>query len=502
MWRTVAACSHWSGEIANRRKNGEIFSEWLTIHAVCNERGAVTHYIGIFSDLTQRKAAEVRLNHVTEFDALTELPNRKLIMSRLQRLTETTALVHGKVGVLFIDLDRFNNVNDSMGHEAGDLLLQMTGRRICGTVRASDNVARMGADEFIVLLPELRDENDALVAAKRILDAIRAPLTLSGQDLVISASVGVSVFPEDGADAEELVRNATAAMNRAKMSGRDGYQRYAHEMNDRAADQLRTENALRLALDRNELVLHYQPQIDLVTGAIVGAEALIRWNRPGVGLVMPGQFMDIAQERGLMLPIGRWVIREAIGQLARWDAAGLREFVVAVNLTAGEFHQKGFVDAVAREIRDHKIDAARLEIELTESIAVHDIEATRHVLHALHELGVRLSLDDFGTGYSSLSYLRRFPIDKIKIDQSFIREMGDQPESIRIVRAIIALARSFGMKVIAEGVETEAQLRALREEHCDEIQGYLVSRALPQDRFLSFFENWQRGACDFASKCE
>jgi diguanylate cyclase (GGDEF)-like protein/PAS domain S-box-containing protein len=491
LWLTVNAAGSWQGEICNRRKDGVLYLEWLTIRAVYDQHQNATHYIGIFSDLTDRKAAEASARHKENYDPLTELPNRGLLVRRLQQLTTAARQSGENIAVLFIDLDRFSDINESMGHDAGDVLLQAVARRISSAVRHSDIVARLSADEFIALVPALLDSGDAAVAADTLLDEIRGPVSINGQDLVISASIGIAIFPNDGADPQELIRHAAAAMSQIKRERRNAYLFYTPEMNDRAAERLRTENALRLALERHELVLHYQPQIDLVSGAIVGAEALVRWHRPGEGLVMPTQFIPIAEECGLIVRIGNWVIGEAVRQVQAWNAQGVAPITVAINISAVEFRQPGFADRIAQELRVRDIAPSRLELEMTEGIAVRDVELTTQTLMQLHRLGVHLSLDDFGTGYSSLSYLRRFPFDKIKIDQSFIREMTDRPEAIRIVRAIIGLAHNFEMRVIAEGVETPQQLAALRAERCDELQGFLVSRALPADDFLRFQGDWQ-----------
>lgn len=483
MWQSINAHGEWSGEIWNRRKNGEEYVQWLTVIAVRNQSDLITHYVGTFTDITQRKRAEARARYLSLHDALTDLPNSLLVTQRLKAFIEAARRSREKIAVLCIDLDRFKNINDSMGRRAGDILLQMVAQRISAAVRHTDFVARLTADEFFVVLPALLDPNDAAGIAQKVLDAIHQPMQLAGQELIVSASVGICIFPDDGADADALVGNATAAMDRAKRDGRDAFQFYRREINELAAESLRTETALRLAIERNELVLHYQPQVDLSSGAIVGAEALVRWNRPGIGLVPPAEFIPMAEERGLIISLGRWVVAEACRQIHEWDVHGATPIVVAINISASEFHQAGFVDHLASEMQRHTVAPARLELELTESIAVTNVSATVETLQRLHRMGIRLALDDFGTGYSSLSYLSRFPVDRIKIDQSFVREMTARPEAMQIVRAIIALARSFAMKVIAEGVETAEQATALQAEHCDELQGYLASVPLPAEQF-------------------
>ncbi len=482
MWAAITRTGRWQGELWNRRKSGEIYPEWLSINAVRSSTGEVSHYVGIFSDITARKQTEQRIQHLAQYDALIDLPNRSLLTERLTQLVDIAARENTKIGVLFLDLDRFKQVNDSMGHGAGDLLLVAIAERLRACVRQCDTVARMGGDEFVVLLPQVRAPEAAAVVGEKILRAITEPLVIEGHELVISASIGICMHPDDGASAGQLIRNADAAMYQAKSSGRNAYRFYAREMNDRALDRLSLQNALRRALDQNELVLHYQPQVEVGSGAIIGCEALMRWNRPGVGLVPPGQFIPIAEESGLIVPMGKWALDEAARQAAAWKRDGI-PIPIAVNLSSLQFHEKGFVDQVAETIAAHALDPSLIELELTESIIIHDTNATITVLERLHAIGVSLSIDDFGTGYSSLNYLRRFPIDRVKIDKSFVDEIGSHDETTRVVRAIIALSQALDLKVLAEGVETGSQLAILRELGCDEIQGFLISRAVPARDF-------------------
>lgn len=489
MWKALNETGQWRGEIWNRRKSGEFYAEWLSISAVRDERGMVTHYVGVFSDITRHKESEERIRHLAQYDALTDLPNRMLFNDRLDQLIKAAERDGSKIGVLYVDLDRFNDVNDSLGHEAGDQLLVTMSKRMSEAVRHADTIARMGGDEFVVVLSRLHHPEDAAAVAQKLLNVITQPLLLGGNEIATSASIGICIFPDDGIDAGDLVRNADAAMYRAKAAGRSVYRFYTRDMNERALERLSTENALRRAIENREFVLHYQPQIDLASGAIVATEALIRWNRPGVGLVPPGEFIPIAEERGLITQIGRWTIEEAARQAVAWDAAGIT-IPVAVNLSAVQFHQRRFVEYIAAMLREYRLKPECFELELTERIIIHDAEATVAVFERLHRLGVGLSIDDFGTGYSSLNYLRRFPIDMIKIDKSFVGEITEHSDTTRIIISIIALAKGLGLKVLAEGVETEAQRTFLCEHGCDRAQGFLFSRALPSEAFEKLFRRW------------
>jgi diguanylate cyclase (GGDEF)-like protein/PAS domain S-box-containing protein len=490
MWTSILETGQWHGELWNRRKNGEIYPEWLSINAVPDAMGESKHYVGMFSDISDRKAAEDRIAHLAQYDALTDLPNRALLTDRLAQLVRGQARDRVKAAVLFVDLDHFKEVNDSMGHEAGDLLLVAVAKRLRGCLRAGDTVARMGGDEFVIVLLHVLQPEDVALVAQKILLAIKQPVLVGEQELVISASVGICIAPDDGTSAGQLIRNADAAMYRAKSSGRDAYRFYTPDMNERALERLSLESALRRGITRGELVLHYQPQIDLRSGAITGAEALMRWNRPDVGLLPPGQFLPLAEERGLIVPMGEWAIEEGARQAAAWDRAGI-PITVAVNLSALQFHKKSFVEHVAGTLAATRLSPERLELELTESMMIRDVNGTITSLQRLHELGVVLSIDDFGTGYSSLNYLRRFPIDRIKIDKSFVDEVAHHVQTTRVIRAILALAKGFELEVVAEGVETEDQLATLCREGCDLAQGYLFARPMPVDAFEAVFRTWR-----------
>ena len=478
MWKSVLETGSWRGEMWNRRKNGELYVEWLSVSAVYDQGDSLTHYIGIFSDITVRKRAEEGMVHLAHYDALTDLPNRVLLMDRLNQLTKSAPRRKSKVAVVFIDLDRFKEVNDSLGHDAGDLLLQTVAKRFSKAVREDDTVARIGGDEFVVVFQGIHDVNDAVLLAEKLLSCLVQPVQLNGYEVTVTASMGISLYPDDATNGQEMVRNADAAMYQAKGAGRNAYRFYTSDLNLRALEMLSIENALRRGLERQEFVLHYQPQVDIASGSVVGAEALIRWSHPELGLVVPGKFIPIAEERGLIVPIGNWVIDEAARQAAAWQNAGT-PIRIAVNVSAVQFRHKDFVEQITKTVQKYGITPNQLELELTETIVMRDAETVVEILGKLHDIGFQLSIDDFGTGYSSLSFLRRFPIDKIKIDESFVNDENAKS----IVTAVISLARSLNLNVIAEGVQTSAQLEMLREQSCNEAQGFLFSPALVPTEF-------------------
>jgi diguanylate cyclase (GGDEF)-like protein len=501
MWRTILGGRIWRGELRNRRKDGSLYDEEMTITPVQNSRGEITHYIAIKLDITERKQSEERMVHLGHYDALTDLPNRVLLMDRLNQLTKAAQRRKSKVAAVFIDLDRFKEVNDSLGHHAGDVLLQTVAKRFSNAVRGEDTLARIGGVVFVVVIQGLHKGQDAAIIVKELLSCLVKPITLNGYEHTITASMGISLYPDDATNGQELIRNADAAMYQAKGAGRNTFQFYTGDLNQRALEMLSMEDALRRAIERQEFVLHYQPQVDISSGCVVGAEALIRWNHPDLGLVMPGKFISIAEERGLIVPIGSWVIEEAARQAAVWQNSGRLSIPIAVNVSAVQFRQKYFVEQLANSVRKHGINPNRLELELTESIVMRDAGTTVEILKRLHDLGFRLSIDDFGTGYSSLSYLRRFPIDKIKIDQSFVRDVTQDESAASIVTAIISLARSLKLKVIAEGVQTKEQLEILREMRCDEVQGFLFNPALVSGEFEKLVREWEPKYVNWPSLC-
>ncbi len=443
----------------------------------------------LLKTITERTQANLyRLAH---YDALTGLPNRLLFLDRLNQAIAQAHRNERLVGVMFLDLDRFKAINDSLGHAIGDLLLRGTAERLAHCVREDDTVARLGGDEFTVLLPEIRYIQDAATVAQKILDSLVQPFNLGEHEVFIGASIGIALYPFDE-QLDILLRNADIAMYHAKEHSGNSYLFYATEMNTANPKRLSLEGALRRALDRNEFVLHYQPQLDLASGRIVGAEALLRWRHPELGLIAPMEFIPLAEETGLIIPIGEWALRAACDQSRAWQAAGHPPIRMAVNLSARQFHEAELVKTVTRALDNSGLDPRYLDLELTEGSLMQNTQTTTALLNALNAMGVQFSVDDFGTGYSSLSYLKRFPIDTLKIDRSFVRDSTTDPDDAAIVTAIIAMAHSLGIRTIAEGVETREQLQFLCKHRCEEIQGYLVSAPVPAAEFAKLFADpWQ-----------
>jgi diguanylate cyclase (GGDEF)-like protein len=458
-------------------------------HPLRDDRGGIAGYIGSVTDITHRREAESRIAFLAHHDALTELPNRTLARDRTQIAMAIAERSGKKLAVIFLDLDHFKTVNDSLGHTAGDALLREAAARLRRCVRESDTISRQGGDEFLVAMPEMPDSDAISAAAAKIIEAMDVPFAVEGQELAVSVSAGIAVYPDDGLDFDTLLKKADTAMYHAKESGRGTYRFFSEQMNVDSIEHLRIRTALHRALEHREFDLHYQPQVDLASGRTVGAEALLRWRHPELGLVSPARFIPVAESSGTIVPIGEWAMREACRQAAAWTRAGHRNLVVAVNLSAVQFRRGDLHETVRSALRDSGADPGSLELELTESILIGDAQVVLESVRRIKALGVRLSIDDFGTGYSSLSYLRHFPVDKLKIDQSFVRDMVQNPESEAIVRAIIQLARALGLRTIAEGVETPEAAARLRLLGCDEAQGYWFSRPMPAQSFTAYLED-------------
>jgi len=454
-----------------------------SVAPIHDREGHVTGAVIVLRDVSAARAMALEILHSAEHDFLTGLPNRLLLSDRVGQAISLAARRGNKVAVLFLDLDGFKHINDSLGHPAGDKLLQSAAKCLVGCVGASDTVSRQGGDEFVVLLSDVEKWEDAAVTARRLLQALAERHAVDHHDLHITASIGVSVYPDDGLDAETLIKNADTAMYQAKENGRQSYQFFKPAMYARALERQSVEEGLRRAIELSQLALHYQPVISLTTGEIIGAEALLRWTHPTRGMVSPADFIPVAEDSGLIVPIGTWVMREACRQAMEWADIGLPVGTIAVNVSALEFRSENFLDGVFAILRETGIEPRSLIIELTESVLMKRAEVAESILKALREKGVQVAIDDFGTGYSSLSYLRKFPVDALKIDQSFIRQISSAPEDTGIVTAVISMARSLRLRVIAEGVETAEELAFLQTQLCDEVQGYYFSRPVPAPQF-------------------
>jgi diguanylate cyclase (GGDEF)-like protein/PAS domain S-box-containing protein len=473
-------------EVQRQKRDGTVFDLSTTLAPLRDESGAIDGYLAIAADITERKAAEKRIEFLAYRDVLTGLPNRLLLLDRFDQAVAFAGRTGTKVALAALDLDNFKTVNDSLGHAVGDALLREVAFRLGQSVRDTDTISRQGGDEFLIVLPDLRGMDAITPVLLKIRDGLQAPIEYQGNELSTSASIGIAIYPDDGRDFDTLLKKADTAMYQAKDAGRNSYRFFDAQMNTEAVEHLRLKNGMRRAIARGEFVLHYQPQIDLLTGVVVGAEALIRWNHPDLGMLEPARFIGLAEESGLIVPIGEWVIFEACRQAVAWRLAGLPPLVMAVNLSPVQFKRGEVERVVIDALKDSGLDAGWLELELTESILIHDTDQVLATVKRLKQLGVKLSIDDFGTGYSSLSYLKSFAVDKLKIDQSFVRDLASDPDDAAIIRAIIQMARSLNLKTIAEGVEDADMVVQLRIFECDEAQGYHFARPMPAQAFAAF----------------
>ncbi len=482
---------HWQGELLNKRTSGEMFPCWFSISRVLNTAGVIENYVAIFSDITEYKNSRERIDFLAHHDNLTGLPNRILLNDRLGMALAQANRLHEKLGLLFIDLDRFKNINDSLGHATGDQVLVEVAERLVSAVRTVDTVARLGGDEFIVMFPSVRDESSLADLTIKIRDLLQIPFSINNMSLRITPSIGIAVYPEDGKTGDELIKNADAAMYLAKEKGRNNYQFYTPSLNSRTLYRLTLENDLRNAIDKGEFELHYQPQIVAATGEVDGLEALVRWRHAERGLISPAEFIPLAEETGLIIGLGDWVLAEAVSQIKLWQSRGI-SLLVSVNISALQFRQTDFLWKLNKLLAEAALTSSVLELELTETILMDDTKNSIFMLNRLRENGYRIAIDDFGTGFSSLNYLRHFPVDILKIDQSFIRDLMIEKESTAIVESIITLAHALGKVTIAEGVETEEQFFWLQSRNCRMMQGYLIAKPMPAEQLEIWMSDWTK----------
>jgi len=496
LWQAVQQRGEWRGELWDRAKDGQIYPKWMSIAVLRDEDGAVAHHIASFIDMSEVKQAEEKILHLAHHDTLTRLPNRVHLQGRLEQAMARARRDSSELAMLFIDLDHFKHINDTLGHHVGDDLLVEVAQRLKALVRDSDIVARLGGDEFVLVLTALNGDGSraAAAVARKVIAALSECYSVRGHALHATPSIGISLFPADGSDADTLMRNADTAMYHAKSTGRNNYQFYTASMNLMSAERLTLEQALRGAVDRGELCLHYQPQVRVATGQVVGVEALARWRHPVLGEVPPLKFIPIAEEAGLIGRIGEWVLHEALAQVARWRADGLPTLRVAVNLSAHQLRDERFTEHVAQALQAQGLGGEALELEITESAAMRDPARTAGLLRQLRALGVALAIDDFGTGYSSLAYLKQLPLSSLKLDRSFVMDIEHDPNDAAISAATITLAHSLGLAVVAEGVENAAQLDFLRGLGCDMVQGYHFSRPLPAEACGAFMRQHEDAA--------
>jgi len=486
MWRSIRDEGQWHGEIWNRRKNGEIYPEWINISAIHDDAGTLSHYVAIFSDITKVKENEERLRHLAHFDALTELPNRFLFQDHVE-LALAQAVRNGReVAVMFLDLDRFKHINDTLGHRAGDALLMGVAQRLSRCLRAGDTLSRFGGDEFNVLLPDLDNAGVAAVVAEKFIAALVPPFEIEGNEVFASVSIGIAVYPHDGEQLDQLSRAADAAMYQVKGEGRNAYR--FHEVDGRGlalSRRFRLENELRRALERGEMSVAYQPEVDIESGEITGMEALLRWKHPELGDIAPDEFIPLAEEIGVISPLGAWVMGEACRQNRAWQDLGFPPMWVSVNLSPVQLRDRRLIETVRSVLDETGLEGRWLELELTEGVLMHNVEECLVVLNGLKQLGLRLSIDDFGTGHSSLGYLRRLPVDTLKIDRALIADIASNASDAAISSAIVTLAHNLDLRVVAEGVESAAQFNLLRGFQCCDVQGFYFSRPLPPDQITA-----------------
>lgn len=490
MWTDILNKGYWKGEIWNKKKNGEVFPEWLTISSIKDEIGRITNYVAVFSDITDRKHTEEKLRKLAHYDTLTGVANRYTLNIRLESLIETASKYNQQLAILFLDLDRFKHINDTLGHSFGDMLLKEVSLRLKGLIKNKDIIARLGGDEFVIVLTNIKHPKEAVKVAEEIIQAFSKSFLLNQHEVYVSTSIGISLFPLDGSSMDVLLRNADKAMYQAKSSGRNHFEFYHADMHQNEPKQMKMEVLLRKALEHDEFFLVYHPQVDLSTGQITGLEALVRWKQEELGIVSPVDFIPLAEETGLIVPISEWIIMKACEDIKKIHLNGFPHIKVSVNISALHFNQEAFLKSVETIMANANVDPHVIEFELTESMIMPNAINTISRLVKLKKLGIKLSIDDFGTGYSSLSYLNRFPLDTLKIDKSFIAKIGIYHDDSSIVEAIITIAHRLNLRVIAEGVESKRQLEFLKKEKCDAIQGFYITKPIPYVELMDFLEYW------------
>ncbi|MES2149353.1 MAG: EAL domain-containing protein [Pseudomonadota bacterium] len=498
IWSSIAATDRWQGELVSQRRNGQTFPAWGAVAAVRDSRGAVSNYLAVFDDISERKAAESRIQFMAEHDSLTGLPTRALLFDRLEKAIAAARRSRKRLAILFIDLNCFKQVNDTLGHQAGDKLLQAVAERLQSVVRSVDTVSRLGGDEFVIMLVDIGTAAQLAHIAENVVAAIAIPYEIDGKKLKITSSVGISTYPNDTENIDTLLKYADVAMYSAKASGCNSYRFFNREMQARIDERLALESSLRRAIEQQEFILEYQPEIEISSGRVKGVEALVRWRHPEQGLLLPGSFIGVSEDCGLIIAIGDWVLRTACKQAKAWFDAD-RPIVVSVNLSVAQFHQKSLLWSIGDALRSANLEPRYLELEITENILIDDADTTLEPLQALRGMGVKLAVDDFGTGYSSLSYLKRFKVDKLKIDQSFVHDIGIGRDDATIIDAIVAMAKKLDLTIVAEGVETEAQLAFLKTLDCDQYQGFYSSKSLSPEDFADFEERQRDAAAGHAA---
>ena len=501
MWNTLRSGAEWQGTFHSRRKQGQPFLEEATIFPIKNSGGFITHFVKVAEDVTHRRKTEETVRFLAFYDPLTELPNRRLFSDRLAQSLARNQRSGEVLAVLSLDIDNFKAVNNSYGHRVGDETLKVISERIASRIRTSDTAAHFSGDGFNILLPKINRGENAAKVAQELLDSLALPIAVGPQQLYLTASIGIALFPMDGEDIPTLMKNADLALHRAKALGRNSYQMFTATMNEQAVQRMALETDLRLGLENNAFELHFQPQFDGISATMVACEALVRWQHPTRGLISPGEFIPMAEETGMIVRLGRWVLQQACRQTRQFQQAGLSGLRVAVNLSARQFLQQDLPGMVAQALHESGLAPSCLEIEITEGTIIEDFPAAHATLTALRALGVSIAIDDFGTGYSALSYLQKFPVDVLKIDRSFICDLHRGNSSAAIARAIVTMAHELKLKVLAEGVDSAEQLEILATMDCDLLQGFYLSRPLAAAEFLAYGHR-QRAACPVPSPCD